>query len=358
MDNISVYSIVLFFASAALFGYLLRYFWEAYQPKKQLSYAAVGAESIEPRPVIGNSQWQNHPVPSNVFIDSEGIIYQLECENNELKQHLAQFKASSHSRMERNTAVEEEQLKNLKTTIKGLLEQKELLEQKNSDLLNTVASLESQFRDLYEKSAAKNDAGLESRLAASEAALAEQIKMNEILNRQTDELYEKLDRKIKAGKTPTESSAILSSIGTLEDPVKSLSGNVKLQMTRLREAERNQENEPARTANNKSENNQHAEMKKATELLGVKVKWNDLKLIEGIGPKIEALFHAAGIKTWQELAETTVDRCREILQKGGERFQMHNPATWPRQSKMLNEGKWKQLKEYQLSLDGGKAKAK
>lgn len=94
--------------------------------------------------------------------------------------------------------------------------------------------------------------------------------------------------------------------------------------------------------------------KLATDVFGKKIKQDDLKIVEGIGPKIEELFHAAGIKTWKALAETSVEKCREILKGGGERFQMHNPETWPKQSEFADQGKWKELKDWQDSLDGGK----
>jgi len=33
---------------------------------------------------------------------------------------------------------------------------------------------------------------------------------------------------------------------------------------------------------------------------------------------------------------------------------MHNPGTWPKQSKMAADGAWEQLKKWQDELDGGK----
>jgi len=92
----------------------------------------------------------------------------------------------------------------------------------------------------------------------------------------------------------------------------------------------------------------------AAAVFGKKIIQDDLKLVEGIGPKIEELFHAAGIKTWKELSETSVDRCKEVLATGGERFQMHDPGTWPRQCQLMYEGKWQELKDWQDVLDGGK----
>ena len=56
------------------------------------------------------------------------------------------------------------------------------------------------------------------------------------------------------------------------------------------------------------------------------------------------------------MSETSVDRCREILNKAGERFQIHDPGTWPRQAKLCYEGKWQELKDWQTTLDGGREK--
>ena len=87
---------------------------------------------------------------------------------------------------------------------------------------------------------------------------------------------------------------------------------------------------------------------------GKKVKQDDLKIIEGIGPKIEELFQAANITTWKTLSETAVEKCKQILNDAGARFQMHNPSTWPKQAQLAYEGKWKELKTLQDALDGGK----
>ncbi|MBN9283907.1 MULTISPECIES: hypothetical protein [unclassified Flavobacterium] len=92
----------------------------------------------------------------------------------------------------------------------------------------------------------------------------------------------------------------------------------------------------------------------AATVFGRKIVENDLKIIEGIGPKIEELFNTSGIFSWKALSEISVDRCNEILHKAGERFVIHNPATWPRQARMAYEGKWQELKDWQEQLDGGK----
>jgi len=85
-----------------------------------------------------------------------------------------------------------------------------------------------------------------------------------------------------------------------------------------------------------------------------KIKENDLKIVEGIGPKIEELFHTAGIRTWKALSETSVEKCRQILDDGGERFRIHKPDTWPKQCELAHLGKWNELKEWQDQMTGGK----
>ena len=83
-------------------------------------------------------------------------------------------------------------------------------------------------------------------------------------------------------------------------------------------------------------------------------KLDDLKIIEGIGPKIEQLLKEGGINTWAELAVAPVDRLKEILDAAGPRYQIHDPSTWPAQSKFAAEGQWEELKEYQDMLTGGR----
>jgi hypothetical protein len=89
-------------------------------------------------------------------------------------------------------------------------------------------------------------------------------------------------------------------------------------------------------------------------VFGKKIRENDLKIIDGIGPKIEELFKTSGIITWKSLSETSVNRLKEILSKAGERYQNFDPGTWPRQSKLAYEGKWQELKDWQKQLDGGR----
>lgn len=81
---------------------------------------------------------------------------------------------------------------------------------------------------------------------------------------------------------------------------------------------------------------------------------DDLKKIEGIGPKIEGLLNAANIHTFVDLSNASPERLRAILVEAGSRFQMHDPSTWAAQAKLAAEGKWDELKQWQDELDGGK----
>jgi large subunit ribosomal protein L21 len=79
---------------------------------------------------------------------------------------------------------------------------------------------------------------------------------------------------------------------------------------------------------------------------------DDLKKVEGIGPKIAETLNAAGITTFAELAKSTPEKIAEIIAdvRGN-----HVTDTWPAQAKLAAEGKWDELKKWQDELDGGKA---
>ena len=87
---------------------------------------------------------------------------------------------------------------------------------------------------------------------------------------------------------------------------------------------------------------------------GKKVNQDDLKLVEGIGPKIEGLLNDAGISTWQELADAPTDKVQAILDEAGPRYRMHDPATWSKQAKLAADAKWEELETLQDNLKGGK----
>ena len=87
---------------------------------------------------------------------------------------------------------------------------------------------------------------------------------------------------------------------------------------------------------------------------GKKITQDDLKIVEGIGPKIEELLHEGGIKTWSELANADLAKIQAILDEAGPRYRVHDPATWAKQANLAAEGNWAELEDYQAKLQGGK----
>ena len=92
----------------------------------------------------------------------------------------------------------------------------------------------------------------------------------------------------------------------------------------------------------------------AAEAPVAKAVADDLVLIEGIGPKINELFIKAGVTTFAQLAETSVEKMKEILAGGGSRFASHDPSTWAEQAALAAKGDWDGFKKLTDELDGGK----
>ncbi len=92
----------------------------------------------------------------------------------------------------------------------------------------------------------------------------------------------------------------------------------------------------------------------AAKALGKTIKLNDLKVVEGIGPKIEELIKAEGVTTWRALSVTDVATLQKVLDAAGPRYRMHDPKTWPRQSALLADGKWAAFKTLTDKLSGGR----
>ena len=90
-------------------------------------------------------------------------------------------------------------------------------------------------------------------------------------------------------------------------------------------------------------------------MLGRRIELDDLKVIEGIGPKIEELCHGIGIRTWYDLAGTEVSLLRTMLTDAGARYKMHDPTAWPQQAELLANGRWQEFVDFTAALTAGKA---
>ncbi|MEM9647411.1 MAG: hypothetical protein AAF969_02950 [Bacteroidota bacterium] len=113
-------------------------------------------------------------------------------------------------------------------------------------------------------------------------------------------------------------------------------------------------NIPAASLSNTEAKPSSFDAAEAKAAFGKRVKENDLKIVEGIGPKIEGLFHNFGIKTWKDLSEVSTNKCQEVLDSGGDRYRIHDPASWPMQAKMAYMGQWAELATWQDKHKSGK----
>lgn len=81
---------------------------------------------------------------------------------------------------------------------------------------------------------------------------------------------------------------------------------------------------------------------------------DDLKKIEGVGPKLAEVLNAGGIQTFSQLAAKSADEVKTILESAEGNYAMHDPTTWPKQAQLAADGKWDELTALQDELDGGK----
>ncbi len=124
------------------------------------------------------------------------------------------------------------------------------------------------------------------------------------------------------------------------------------------EEERRKKEEAKRRAREKraAARKKKAEAKKKEEAKASEpAEPDDLKRIEGIGPKIAKVLQDADVKTFAQLAETEPDRIKEILEEADPNLlNLADPETWPTQAKIAARGKWDALARYQERLKGGR----
>jgi predicted flap endonuclease-1-like 5' DNA nuclease len=80
---------------------------------------------------------------------------------------------------------------------------------------------------------------------------------------------------------------------------------------------------------------------------------DDLKIIEGIGPKMEKALQAAGINTFAMLAGASEAQIRDAIVAAGMRFAPTVP-TWAEQASYAANGDFVGLEAYQKTLIGGR----
>lgn len=79
---------------------------------------------------------------------------------------------------------------------------------------------------------------------------------------------------------------------------------------------------------------------------------DNLKRIEGIGPKVEKVLNEAGIKTFEALARANPGDVKQVLNEAG--LQMMNPEGWIEQAELAAKGNWEGVERMQSELKGGR----
>ncbi len=102
---------------------------------------------------------------------------------------------------------------------------------------------------------------------------------------------------------------------------------------------------PAKKAEAKAEVKKE-QPKKATQA-------DDLKKIEGVGPKAMEAMVNAGLETFAKVAKSNPETISKILTDASPRLAHLVTDTWPKQAQLAADGKWDELKEWQDNLKGG-----
>lgn len=84
-------------------------------------------------------------------------------------------------------------------------------------------------------------------------------------------------------------------------------------------------------------------------------KADDLRVIEGVGPKLATILNDAGYGSYALIAKADVADLKKVLDAAGSRYKMHNPTSWPLQAAFARDGRFAQLKNWQKNNDAQKA---
>ncbi|NNE32269.1 MAG: 50S ribosomal protein L21 [Winogradskyella sp.] len=82
-------------------------------------------------------------------------------------------------------------------------------------------------------------------------------------------------------------------------------------------------------------------------------KADDLKKIEGAGPKAAEALVNAGYETFAKVAKAKPEALSKVLSEASSRLAHIVTDTWPKQAQLAADGKWDELKDLQDRLEGG-----
>lgn len=84
----------------------------------------------------------------------------------------------------------------------------------------------------------------------------------------------------------------------------------------------------------------------AVPVVRASAKRDDLLIIEGIGPKSKDVLNKAGITSFEQIANLTPDDLYRIIKVEGGVNLVGDTKTWPKQARLLADGKMKEFEEY------------
>lgn len=84
----------------------------------------------------------------------------------------------------------------------------------------------------------------------------------------------------------------------------------------------------------------------AAPLIRASGKRDDLLIIEGIGPKSKEALYKGGITSFEQIANLTPDDLYRIVKIEGGVNLVNDTKTWPKQARLLADGKTKEFEEY------------
>ncbi|MEL6924150.1 MAG: helix-hairpin-helix domain-containing protein [Bacteroidota bacterium] len=79
----------------------------------------------------------------------------------------------------------------------------------------------------------------------------------------------------------------------------------------------------------------------------------ELKAVKGIGRKMEKMLQENGIFQLQQLEKTPVEALRNMLAMRGEKYEDHDPQSWPDQAGLLLKQNWQELLQFQKIIERG-----
>jgi predicted flap endonuclease-1-like 5' DNA nuclease len=97
--------------------------------------------------------------------------------------------------------------------------------------------------------------------------------------------------------------------------------------------------------------NPESHSKRASPVPAGKIR-DDLKIIEGIGPKSAQILAKAGITSFRQLATTETGQLSQILRDAGLRLVF--PDTWAEQAALAGNSDWEGLRALQGQLNRGR----